>query len=243
MARKAERGSVVMNRLRSSIRTAASSDVALHADAADEERGFSSVVRLGARGPPAAVAVCPLASDALRPKACFLHCRLTGKARHRRCLRMPKRVSSSIRLSQSPLQLSWSWARLRITRVMLEVDLRCQALHSWRRTATPHALCHTVLLCADSSDLCRSPPQRAGAREICLHMRRDPKTSYPRMRGRIQRNRLPLTTINTMTRKRRPHPSQVLRGQDCGMEHLQLWRLRQSRNAQAGSLPLRWRAV
>jgi hypothetical protein len=40
-----------MNRLRSSISPVASSDVALHADAADEESGFSSVVRLGAHGP------------------------------------------------------------------------------------------------------------------------------------------------------------------------------------------------
>jgi hypothetical protein len=51
MAHKAARGSVVMNRLRSSISPVASSDVALHADAADEESGFSSVVRLGAHGP------------------------------------------------------------------------------------------------------------------------------------------------------------------------------------------------
>ena len=66
MAHKAAqpRGSVVMNRLRSSI-LVASSDVALHADAADEESGFSSVVRLGAHGPR--LAVCPLASDALMP--------------------------------------------------------------------------------------------------------------------------------------------------------------------------------
>jgi hypothetical protein len=52
MAHKAAlpRRSVVMNRLRSSISPTASSDVALHADAADEE-SFSSVVRLGAHGP------------------------------------------------------------------------------------------------------------------------------------------------------------------------------------------------
>jgi hypothetical protein len=43
--------SVGMNRLRSIISPVASSDVALHADAADEESGFSSVVRLGAHGP------------------------------------------------------------------------------------------------------------------------------------------------------------------------------------------------
>jgi len=51
MAHKAARGSVVMNRLRSSISPVASSDVALHADAGDEDSGFSSVVRLGAHGP------------------------------------------------------------------------------------------------------------------------------------------------------------------------------------------------
>jgi hypothetical protein len=67
MAHKAaeRRGSVVMNRLRSSISPVASSDAALHADAAEEESGFSSVVRLGAHGPR--LAVCPLASDALMP--------------------------------------------------------------------------------------------------------------------------------------------------------------------------------
>ena len=67
MAHKAaeRRGSVVVNRLRSIISPVASIDVAVHADAADEESGFSSVVRLGAHGPR--LAVCPLASDALMP--------------------------------------------------------------------------------------------------------------------------------------------------------------------------------
>ena len=53
MAHKAAqpRGSIIVMGLRSSISSAASSDVALHADAADEENGFSSVVRLGAYGP------------------------------------------------------------------------------------------------------------------------------------------------------------------------------------------------
>jgi hypothetical protein len=53
MAHKAaeRRGSVVMSRLRSSFSHVASRDVALHADAVDEESGFSSVVRLGAHGP------------------------------------------------------------------------------------------------------------------------------------------------------------------------------------------------
>jgi hypothetical protein len=56
MAHKAAqpRGSVAMNRLRSmrsSVSSVASSDVALHADAADGESGFSSVVRLGPHVP------------------------------------------------------------------------------------------------------------------------------------------------------------------------------------------------
>jgi hypothetical protein len=59
------RGSVVMNRLRSSIFRVASSDVAWHADAADEESGFISVVRLGAHAPR--LTVNPLASDAFMP--------------------------------------------------------------------------------------------------------------------------------------------------------------------------------
>ena len=44
--------------------------------------------------------------------------------------------------------------------------------------------------------LYRSLPKRAAAREICLHMRRDPNTSYPRMGRWILRNRLRLTAIN-----------------------------------------------
>jgi hypothetical protein len=50
MAHKAaeRRGSAVINRLRSIIIPVASSDGVLHADAADEESSFSSVVRLGA---------------------------------------------------------------------------------------------------------------------------------------------------------------------------------------------------
>ena len=81
------------------------------------------------------------------------------------------------------------------------------------------------------ADSCRAPPQRTAAREICLHMRRDPNTSYPRMRGRIQRNRSPLTAINM--RKRLSH--QVLRRHDRSVEHLRFRWLRQSRNPQAGS--------
>jgi hypothetical protein len=45
------RGSMITNQLRSSIFPVASSDVSSHADASDEENGFSSVVRLGAHGP------------------------------------------------------------------------------------------------------------------------------------------------------------------------------------------------
>ncbi len=64
MAHKAAhpRGSVIMNRSRSSISPVASSDVELHAGAADDESGFSSVVRLGAHLP--ILAVCLLAGDA-----------------------------------------------------------------------------------------------------------------------------------------------------------------------------------
>ena len=53
MAHKAAepRGSVVMKRLRSSFAHVAPIDVASDADRADEEGGFSSVVRLGAHGP------------------------------------------------------------------------------------------------------------------------------------------------------------------------------------------------
>jgi hypothetical protein len=133
MAHKAAqpRGSVVVNRLRSIISPVASIDVALHADAADEESGFSSVVRLGAHGPR--LAVCPLASDALMPcgpRLALVHCLVPAEARHHRCLRMPLRARSSIRRSQSPLQLPRRWARLRMTRLMSEVNLRCRTLHS-----------------------------------------------------------------------------------------------------------------
>ena len=57
MAHKAvqPRGSMVMYRLRSIIGPVACSDVASDADAADEQSGFSSVVRLGAHGPRLAV--------------------------------------------------------------------------------------------------------------------------------------------------------------------------------------------
>jgi hypothetical protein len=57
MAHKAAqpRGSVVMKRLRSSFAHVAPIDVASDADRADEEGGFSSVVRLGAHGPRLAV--------------------------------------------------------------------------------------------------------------------------------------------------------------------------------------------
>jgi hypothetical protein len=66
MAHKAAhpRGSVAMNRLRSIISPVASSDMALHADAADEESCFSSVVRLGLWP---RLALRPLTSDALMP--------------------------------------------------------------------------------------------------------------------------------------------------------------------------------
>jgi len=58
--------------------------------------------------------------------------------------------------------------------------------------------------------LCRSPPQRAAAREICLHMRHDLNASNPRMRGWIQR--CLLTAINSMSRV--PQQTLKLRGHD-----------------------------
>jgi hypothetical protein len=167
MAHKAaeRRGSAVMVRLRSSISLVASSDVALHAGEADEESGFSSVVRLGAHGPRPAV--CPLASDALRPKARSSHCRLRGRHASAaclcRCLRMPKRARSSIRLSQSPLQLPRRWARLRMTRVMSEVNLRCRTLHNGGMLlcALPYG---TLQTCAGPS---RSERQRQRSTSTC----------------------------------------------------------------------------
>ena len=158
------RGSEVMNRLRSmrsSIAPVAPIDVTSDADAANEESGFSSVVRLGAHGPR--LAMRPLASDALRPKARFSHCRLTGKARHRRCLRMPKRARSSIRRSQSPLQLPRRWARLRMTLVMSEVNLRCRTLHNGGMLlcALPYG---TLRTCAGPS---RSERQRQRSSSTC----------------------------------------------------------------------------
>jgi hypothetical protein len=66
-----------------------------------------------------------------------VHCRLPAAARHRRCLRMPKRARSSIRRSPSPSQLPRRWARLRMTRLMSEVNLRC-------RTRTMVACCYAL---------------------------------------------------------------------------------------------------
>ena len=121
------RGTVVMNRyrLRSIIGPVASSDVASDADAADEQSGFSSVVRLGAHGPR--LAVCPLASDALMPGGPRL---AFAEARHHRCPWMPLRARSSMRRSQSPSQQLRRWARLRMPRAMSEMNLRCRTLHS-----------------------------------------------------------------------------------------------------------------
>ena len=65
-------------------------------------------------------------------------------------------------------------------------DFEVPDFAQWRLAATRFAACYFA-------DLRRSPPQQAAAPEICLHMRRDPNTSYLRMRGWIQRNRSPLT--------------------------------------------------
>jgi hypothetical protein len=120
----------------------------------------------------------------------------------RRCLRMPVRARPSTRLSQSPLQLQRRWVRLCMTRVVSKVTLR------FRRSQSDCLLLHLMHLAtwyfADSH---RSPPQPAAVREICLHMRRDPNTGYPRMPGWIRWESIALTTINMM--KRRSH--QVLR--------------------------------
>ncbi len=104
MAHKAAppRGSIVMKGLRSSISSAASSDAALHADAADEENGFSSVVRLGARGP---VLLCEhWLVIPLGPRFAFQTALLGVRhVCHHRCLRRPKRARS---------QLPRLWSRL-----------------------------------------------------------------------------------------------------------------------------------
>ncbi len=167
MAHKAaeRRGSMVMNRLRSNMSPVASSDVALHAGAGDEESGFSSVVRLGATWAFDSLCAHRLVI-ALRPKACFSHCRLAGKARHRRSLGMPKRARSSIRLLQSPLQLPRRSARLRMTRLTSEVNLRCRTLHNGGS-----------LLCACCMVLCGlvqvpAAASSSSARDLPLHATR-----------------------------------------------------------------------
>jgi hypothetical protein len=117
MAHKAgePRGSVVMNRLRSmrsSIAPVAPIAVASDADTADEESGFRSVVRLGAPHGPASLCAHWLVMPCGQRLA-VVHRRPTAEARHRRCLRMPMRARSSIRLSpQSPFQLQRRSARL-----------------------------------------------------------------------------------------------------------------------------------
>ena len=63
--------------------------------------------------------------------------------------------------------------------------------------------------------LCRSPPQRAAAREICLHMRHDLNASNPRMRGWIQR--CLLTATNSMNRV----PQQVFKLPVCGHDRVE----------------------
>ena len=93
-----------------------------------------------------------------------MHCRPTSEARLHRCLRMPKRARSSIRRSQSPSQLPRRWAWLRMTRLMLEVNLRCQTVHN----ACCYALCCMVLcglvqVPAAASTSARDLPSHASA--------------------------------------------------------------------------------
>ena len=90
MAPKAaeKRGSLFLRRLKSSIMPAAPSDV-VEDPVADEESGFSSVVRLGAHGPHTAVRARAASTGAQRLNVCVLRCQPMGEARHHRFLRMP----------------------------------------------------------------------------------------------------------------------------------------------------------
>ena len=153
--------------------------------------------------------LCPLTSYALRPKARFSHCRLAGKAHHRRCLRRPKRARSSIRRSWSAPQLPRHWIRLCMTSVVSKVSLmRRRSAQCLRAAYSVRALSWYFIWYF--ADLCRSPPQRAAVPQICLHMQRDLTASNPRMRGSIQR--CPLTATNSMNRV--PQQTLKLRGHD-----------------------------
>jgi hypothetical protein len=222
MAHKAAqpRGSVAMDRLRSmrsSISPVASSHVPLHADtsslsadAADEESGFSSVVRLGAHGPR--LALCPLASDALRPKARF--CALPAN-----CGGTPPQVPAVAEASEvvdstlaEPIAAAAALGLAPHDPLDVgsksEVPDFAQGWHAAMRFAVWYF-----------ADLCRSALQRAAAPEICLHMRvrRDPNTSYPLMPGWMQRNRSVLTAINTAINMMKRLLHQVLREHDRGV--------------------------
>ena len=144
--------------------------------------------------------MCPLASDALtpcHPRLAFVQC-LATEARHHRCLRMPKRARSSIRRSPSPSQLPRRWARLRMPRMMSEVNLRCRTLHSGRCAAI-----RLAIRCF--ADLCRSPPQRA-AQPLCTSSKGDeahsnfPRSNFPRMPGSMPWNRSLLIAISMLNR-------------------------------------------
>jgi hypothetical protein len=179
MAHKAAepRGSVVMNRLRSmrsSIAPVAPIVVASDADTADEESGFRSVVRLGAPHGPVSLCAHWLVMPC-GPRLAVVDRGPTAEARHHRCLRMPMRARSSIRLSpQSPFQLPRRSARLCMMRVVPKVTLEVPEVC----TVAACCLLLTRFAIGYFADVCRSPLQRAAAREICLHMRRDPNTSY-----------------------------------------------------------------
>jgi hypothetical protein len=149
MAHKAAeaRGSVVMNPLRStrsSIAPAAPIGAASDADRAEEESGFSYVVRLGAHGPVSLCAhwlVMPCG-----PPLAVVHRLLAAETRHHRCLWMPMQARSSIRLSShSPFQMPRRSARLCMMRVVSKVILKCRRSAQLPRAAAPCALCHMVL--------------------------------------------------------------------------------------------------
>ena len=123
-----------------------------------------------------------------------MHGRFIAAARHHRCLRMPLQARSSIRRSQSPLQLPRRWARLRMPRTMSEVNLRSGLCTV---AACCYALCHMVLCFAD---LYRSPPQRAVQPFWTSSKRDEAHSNSPRMPGSMQRNRSLLIAIGVLSR-------------------------------------------
>ena len=105
---------------------------------------------------------------------------------------MPLRERSSIRRSQSPSQLPRRWTRLRMTRLMSEVNPRCRTLHSGG-----------VLLCAlphgTFADLCRSPPQRAAQTVWTSPKGDEAHRNSPRMPGSMPRNRSLLIAMGMLS--------------------------------------------